>query len=68
MRKALVKDPSNGEKVEASTYFIKVHHKSGKIIPLEVDRYTYEDVFEYIKEEYSHDMDYIQSISIEVKS
>jgi hypothetical protein len=36
-------------------------------VRLENTNYTYEDVFEFIKDKYEDDLDYIQKITIEVK-
>lgn len=69
MKKALIKTPTdNGEKVAASTYSIHVHHKGGRVTDLSHVNYTYEDVFEYIKEKYHYDQDSIQKIIIEVEN
>lgn len=38
-----------GEKIAASTFLINGHHKNGRTIAFKVVQYTYEDVFEYIK-------------------
>lgn len=67
MRKAIVINPSNtNEKVYASEYAIEVHHKGGGVVQLECVNYSYEDVFEYIKEQYKYDLDSIKKITIEV--
>jgi len=67
MRKAIIRNPSNGEKVAASDYSINVHHKGRGVVNLSCTTYTYEDVFEYIKEEYAEDLDSIKEITIKLE-
>ncbi|MFE4038240.1 hypothetical protein [Priestia sp. YIM B13489] len=67
MRKATIMNPSDDEKVALSEFSINVHHKSGRVINLTCNNYTYDDVFEYIKEQYEFDLDYIEEITIKVK-
>lgn len=67
MRKAIITNPSSYEKIALSEFSIDVHHKSGSVINLTCNNYTYEDVFEYIKEQYEFDLDYIEEITIKVK-
>jgi hypothetical protein len=68
MKKATVTKPNHAEdKVAASEFEVEVHHKCGNVVSLVNTNYTYEAVFEYIKEEYQDDMDYIKKITIEVK-
>lgn len=57
----------NEEKVAASDFSIEVHHKGRGVVKLSTVNYTYEDVFEYIKEQYEEDLDFIQKVTIEVK-
>ncbi|WP_419955922.1 hypothetical protein ACN6MT_11275 [Neobacillus niacini] len=65
MRKAIIKTPSDNEiKVAASDFSIEIHHKGRPVVNLSKTAYTYEDVFEYIKDEYEEDLDTIQKIVI----
>lgn len=67
MRKATINYPINNlEKVAASDFSIEVHHKGKAPVILSTTQYTYSDVFDYIKEQYEHDLDSIQKISIEL--
>jgi hypothetical protein len=66
MRKALMTNPLNNEKVAMSEYKIEVYHKGRSKVTLSTNNYTYEDAFEYIKEQYEHELDFIEKITIEV--
>ncbi|MFA9559651.1 hypothetical protein ACERII_20275 [Evansella sp. AB-rgal1] len=65
MRKAIMVNHSE-EKVYASDYLVTVKHKGKYPINFEVTNYTYEDVFERIKEEYVDDLDQIEKVTIEL--
>jgi len=68
MRKAIMKSPSNNEeKVAASEFSIEIYHKGRGVVNLSTVNYTYEDVFEFIKEKYEEDLDTIQKVTIELK-
>lgn len=67
MRRAIIKSPSNNdEKVAASDFSIEIKHKGRGVNKISIVNYTYEDVFEYIKEQYEHDLDFIEKVTIEV--
>lgn len=69
MKKALINNLQNDEKIAASDYSIEIHHKTGKVIELECVQYSYEDVFEYIKEYYADKNEQaIDKIVINVKN
>ncbi|WP_153124651.1 hypothetical protein [Peribacillus tepidiphilus] len=68
MKKALVNNLEGDEKMAASEYAIEVHHKSDEVIELNCVQYSFEDVFEYIKEYYSDKNDVpVDKIVIRVK-
>lgn len=68
MRKGIMTNPTNNdEKVAASNFSIEVHHKNKRVVNLNTVQYTYEDVFEYIKEQYEEDLDAIQKVIIELE-
>lgn len=68
MKKALINDLGNTEKMAATEYKISVHHQDGEVIELSCTNYSYSDVFQYIQEYYSDKNDSpVQKIEIKVK-
>lgn len=63
-----MKNPEDSlEKVANSTFAVKVHHKGqDHPVKIEINNYTYADVFDAILERYNHDLDYIDKLTIEV--
>lgn len=66
MKKALILNTE--EKVPLSEFHTTVFHRDGEIIELSQSAYTYEDIFEKIKEHYEGiDDTTIDKITIELK-
>ncbi|RLL45411.1 hypothetical protein D8M04_11195 [Oceanobacillus piezotolerans] len=55
------------EKVAASDYLVTIKHRGKNPIDLPVvTNYTYEDVFDHIKEQYPYDLGQIEKVTIEL--
>ncbi len=68
MKKAFINNLNGDEKMAATEYVIEVHHKSDEVIELSCVQYSYEDVFEYIKEYYEDKNDEsVDKVIIKVK-
>jgi hypothetical protein len=52
MKKALIRN--SDEKVALSEFHVQLFHKDGEVIELTRNAYTYEDVFEGIREHYEN--------------
>ncbi|MFP3357612.1 hypothetical protein R0K17_09570 [Planococcus sp. SIMBA_143] len=50
MKKAIITSLDENKKVAASEYGVEIHLASDEVIELEVTQYTYDDVFQYVKE------------------
>lgn len=57
MKKSFMNNLDNDQKMAASEYKIEVHHKSKEVVELNCTQYSFEDVFEFIKEYYSDKSD-----------
>lgn len=66
MKKAIMVNQRDlDEKVALSEYLVIVKHKDKNPINFKVAQYTYEDVFEFIKEKYENNLDKIEKVTIE---
>lgn len=66
MRKALMNIPQDNEKIAFSEFVIEVTHKDGEKVKFTAGNYTFENIFEVIKEKYDEELNQIQKVNIEV--
>lgn len=58
---------SSAKTIAASEFRVEVHHKNGEVIELSKSAYSYEDVFEHIKDHYENiDDSSVQKLLIEL--